>query len=96
MDSKEITKQMINGHKAVFETGFNSMVVLQEQTSKAVDNFLKQSPFLPGPTKSIINEWTSIYKEGTMDFKKAADQNYSKLEEVLTSALDPFKPKSKN
>ncbi len=88
MENKEMAKQMIDCHKAAFETGFNSMVMLQEQTSKAVDNFLKQSPWIPVQTKSFINEWTSMYKKGTMDFKEAADQNYSKLEEFLMSGLD--------
>jgi len=36
MDNKEITKKMIDGHRKAFETGFNSMVMLQENTSKAV------------------------------------------------------------
>lgn len=96
MDNKEITKKMIDGHKKAFETGFNSMVMLQEHTSKAVDSFLKQFPWIPVQTKSIINEWTSIYKKGTTDFKEAADQNYSKLEEILTSGLAAVKPKTKN
>jgi len=96
MQNKEITKKMIDSHKAAFETGFNSMVMLQEQTAKAVDNFLKQSPWIPFQAKSIINEWNSMCKKGTMDFKEAADQNYSKLEETLTSGLESFKSKSKN
>ncbi|PKN10586.1 MAG: hypothetical protein CVU72_00710 [Deltaproteobacteria bacterium HGW-Deltaproteobacteria-7] len=96
MDNKEITKKMIDGHKKAFETGFNSMVMLQEHTSKAVDNLLKQSPWIPVQTKSMITEWTSIYKKGAMDFKEAADKSYSKLEEVLTSSLETVKTKSKN
>ena len=95
MDSNEISKQMMGGYKAAFETGFNSMVMLQEQTSKAVDNMLKQSPWIPVQTKSMINEWTSVYKKGTKDFKEAADQNYLKMEEALTSGLETFQPKSK-
>lgn len=96
MDSNEITKKMIDSHKAAFEKGFNSMVMLQEQTSKAVDSFMKQSPWIPAQTKSMVNEWTSLYKKSTMDFKETADQNYLKLEEVLTSGLEAFQPKSKN
>lgn len=95
MDSKEITKQMIDGHKAAFETGFNSIIMLQKQTSKAMDNLLKQSPWIPVETKSIINEWASMYQKGTTAFKETADQNYSKLEEVLASGLEAFPAKSK-
>ena len=83
MYSKEMTKQMIDGHKAAFETGFTSMVMLQEQTSKAVDHFIKQSPWIPVQTKSMINEWTGMYKKGTMDIKDAVNQNFAKMEEVF-------------
>jgi len=96
MDSKEITKRIIGSQKAVFETGFNSMVMLQEQTFNAVDNFLRQSPWIPAQTRSIVNDWTGIYKKGTTDFKETADQNYSKWEEGLTSGFEAFKSKLKN
>lgn len=95
MDHKQITKQIIDGQKAAWDAGFNSLVALQEQTSQAMDNFLKQSPWIPFQTKSVINEWTGIYKKSTKDLKDAADQNYAKLEEALTSGLDAFQPKSK-
>ncbi|MEE9912451.1 MAG: hypothetical protein K4571_12080 [Deltaproteobacteria bacterium] len=96
MQNKEITKQMIEFHKKAFETGFDSMLVLQEQTSKVMDNFLKQSPWIPFQTKSIVNEWTSLYKKGAVDFKEAADKNYAKMEEVLSSGFEAVKSKSKN
>jgi hypothetical protein len=95
MENKKIAKQLIDYHKAAFETSFNSMLMFQEQTTKAIDNILKQSPLLPAQTKSFINEWTSIYKKVTTDFKEAADQNYSKMEEFLTSDIETSKPKTK-
>jgi len=96
MENKEIAKQIISYHKAAFETGYNSMLMLQEQTTKAVDNFLKQSPWIPVQAKSLISEWTDIYKKGTVDFKEAAEQNYAKLEEFFVSGVEAAKPKSKN
>ncbi len=95
MDNKKIAKQMIDYHKAAFETGFNSVIMLQEQTTKALDNILQQSPLLPAQTKAFINEWGNIYKKVTADFKEAADQNYSKLEEFLASDIDTSKTKAK-
>lgn len=96
MENKEIAKQMISYHKAAFETGYNSMLMLQEQTTKAVDNFLKQAPWIPVQAKTFINEWTDIYKKSASDFKEAADQNYSKLEEFFVSGMESIKPKTKN
>ena len=95
MDNKDKTKQMVDYHKAAFETYYNSVQMLQEQTAKALDNMLKQSPWIPAQTKSFINEWISIYKKVTTDFKESVDQNYSKMEEFLNSTEEAAKPKSK-
>ena len=96
MENNKKIKQMIDYHKAAFETSFNSVLMLQEQTTKALDNILQQAPWLPVQTKSVINEWTSIYKKVNTDFKKAADQNYSKMEEFLISGVETSKSKTKN
>lgn len=96
MENNEIAKQMIGYHKAAFETGYNSMLMLQEQTTKVVDNFLKQAPWIPIQAKSLISEWTDIYKKSTANLKDVADQNYSKLEEFFVSGIEAAKPKSKN
>jgi molecular chaperone DnaK (HSP70) len=95
MGDKDKTKQMVDYHKAAFETYYNSVQTLQEQTTKALDNMLKQSPWIPAQTKSFINEWISIYKKVTTDFKESVDQNYSKMEEFLNSTEEAAKPKSK-
>jgi hypothetical protein len=95
MENTKMVKQMIDYHKAAFETSFNSVLMFQEQTTKALDSILQQSPVLPAQTKAFMNEWTGIYKKATADFKEAADQNYSKLEEFLAPDIDTPKTKAK-
>ena len=92
---KDQAKQMIEYHKAAFETYFNSILMLQEQTTKSLDNMLKQSPWIPSQTKSSINEWIGIYKKVTTDFKESIDQNYAKMEELLTPDTEGSKSKTK-
>ena len=98
MESKDKTKQMIDYHKAAFETYYKSVLMIQDQTTKALDNMLKQSPWIPAQTKSFINEWIGIYKKVTDDFKESVDQNYDKMDEFLSStaeAVSGHKTKSK-
>ena len=95
MDNKDKTKQMIDYHKAAFETYYNSVQMLQDQTTKALDDMLKQSPWVPAQTKSFINEWINIYRKVTADFKESVDQNYAKMEEFLNTTSDAPKPKGK-
>jgi hypothetical protein len=85
-------KQMIDYNKAAFETYFNSILILQEQTTKALDDMLRQSSWIPAQTKSFINEWTGVYKKATVDFKESVDQNYLKIEKALISSVESFKP----
>lgn len=92
---KDQAKQMIDYHKAAFETYFNSILMLQEQTTKSLDNMLKQTPWIPSHAKSSINEWIGIYKKVTSDFKESVDQNYAKMEELLASDAENSKTKSK-
>ena len=95
MENDKMVKQMIDYHKAAFETSFNSVVMLQEQTTRAMDNILQLSPVIPEQTKAFVNEWKNIYKKATADFKEAADQNYSKLEKLLIPGVEMPKPKAK-
>ncbi len=95
MQNKELAKQIIDFHKSAFETGIDSMVRLEEQTFRVMDNFLRQSPWIPPQTKSVVNEWSDLYKKGAADFKEIADQNYSKLEEILSLGCGVSKSKPK-
>ncbi|HON59753.1 MAG TPA: hypothetical protein P5040_00065 [Smithella sp.] len=95
MDNKENAKKMIEYHKAAFETYYNSILMLQDQTTKALENMLKQSPWIPAQTKSFINEWIGIYKKVTEDFKEAVDQNYAKMEEFLEPTAKETSKKDK-
>ena len=95
MENNKTVKQLIDYHKAAFETSFHSVLMLQDQSIKALDNILQQSPWLPEQTKAFVNEWTNIYKKVTADFKEAADQNYSKLEEFLIKDAEASKSKTK-
>ncbi|KUG24193.1 hypothetical protein ASZ90_005989 [hydrocarbon metagenome] len=95
MENKKIAKQLIDFNKSAFESGYNSIFMLQEQTTRAVDNMLQQNPWLPAQTKSFINEWANIYKKVISDFKDAVDQNYSKMEEYIASEGEASKTKTR-
>lgn len=96
MENKKIAKQLFDYNKAAFESGYNTIFMMQEQSTKALDNMLQQNPWLPAQTKSFMNEWMNIYKKVINDFKEAVDQNYSRMEEYLGSESEASKTKTKN
>ena len=57
MDQKNIMKQMLNFNKSAFESSFNMMTTLQDQTQKAAEMYLEQSKaWLPQEGKKVIDE----------------------------------------
>jgi polyhydroxyalkanoate synthesis regulator phasin len=85
MEQKAILKQMIDFNKNTFDNSFNAMVMLQEQTEKMVNAFMDQATWLPEEGRKVINEWTKAYKKGCEDFRKAADENFKRVEDFFTS-----------
>jgi hypothetical protein len=85
MEQKAILKQMIDFNKNTFDNSFNALVMLQQQTEKMVNTFVDQASWLPEEGKKVITEWTKAYKKGSEDFRKAADENFKRVEDFFSS-----------
>jgi hypothetical protein len=83
METFDIAKQMIDLQKSTFKNTFNAMAMVQEQTEKVATTFMDQIPGLPKEGKETINFWMKAYKQGQDDFKKAAEENYRRMEEFF-------------
>ena len=94
MEPVTIAKQMINLQKATFNNGFDTMVMLQEQTERAVNMVLEQATWLPEEGKKVLGEWTKVYKQGREDFRKAVDENFNKAESFFTPSAKAKKTKT--
>ncbi len=86
MDQKTMFKQMIDFQKATFDNSFKAMTTLQEQGEKMVEMLLEQATWLPADGKKAVKDWIGAYKKGRDDFKKAVEQNFTKVEDFFTSA----------
>jgi hypothetical protein len=86
MDPNQLFKQMIEFNKTTFDNSFNAIVMLQEQTEKMVNSYLEQAPWLTEEGKKVLNEWANAYKKSCVDFKKAVDDNFKRVEEFFASA----------
>ena len=76
---------MIEFNKATFDNTFNAMVMLQEQAERLANTLLEQATWLPEEGKKVIEEWVEAYKKGREDFKKAADENFKRVEDFFSS-----------
>jgi hypothetical protein len=80
MDNKQITKQMIQFNKALFDNSFRAMTMVAEQNEKMIETYFTQATWLPEEGKEAIKKWVSAYRAGCNDFKKRMDDNYAKVD----------------
>jgi polyhydroxyalkanoate synthesis regulator phasin len=83
MEPAGIAKQTINFQKTLFENTFNAMKMVQEQTEKMMDTFLSQMSWVPDEGKKAISDSVEFYKKAREDFKKAVDDGFAKMEDML-------------
>lgn len=85
MDPKQIAKQIIDFNKTAFDNTFSAISVMQDQAEKMVNTFIEQSPMFPEEGKKALKDWIGAYKQGRNTFKNAADENFKKVEQFLSS-----------
>jgi gas vesicle protein len=83
MNNKEILKQTIDFHKASFENCFSMMLMIQGQAEKLLKTFIDRTPGISEESKNVMQQWSSTYKKGIDDLKKAMDDGYAKFEAFI-------------
>jgi hypothetical protein len=83
MEPNVMLKQMLAFNKTAFDNSFSAMLTIQEQNAKMVNTFLEQAAWMPEEGKKLIRTWVDTYKKGFEDFKKAADENYKKVDDFF-------------
>jgi len=83
MEPNAMLKQMLDFNKTAFDNSFNAMLMIQEQNAKMVNTFLEQAAWMPAEGKKLIRDWVDAYKKGYENFKKAADENYKKVDDYF-------------
>jgi hypothetical protein len=86
MDQMQITKQILEFNKVLFDNTFKSMTFLHDQTEQYVFRFLEKATWVPTDGKKAVNEWVNTYKKGIEYFKVYADDNYKKVVDFFANA----------
>ncbi len=83
MEQKQVFKQMIDFNKTAFDSSFNAIAALQDQTESISNTFFNQATWLPGEGRKAIDEWVKTCKAGRETFKKSMDESCKKVEDYL-------------
>ena len=79
MDQKQMMKQMLEMNKLAYDSTFQNIIALQEQTQTMTNNLIAQATWLPEEGKKAIDEWVATYKKGREDFKKLVDDAFENV-----------------
>jgi hypothetical protein len=83
METTQFAKQALGFQKVMLDNSFNAMVMVQEQTEKMVNGYLDQLPWVTAEGKKTLQTSGDVTKKARDDFKKAVDEGFSKIEQLL-------------
>jgi len=84
MEQNKILKQMTDFNKLMFEKTFESVAMIQDKTDEMTMKMMDQNAWMPAESKKAAEEWSKMFKKGRIEFKKAVDDGFSKMEESVT------------
>ena len=83
METTQFAKQALGFQKTMFDNSFNAMTMVQDQTEKMVNGYLDQLPWVTAEGKESLQTSVDMAKKARDDFKKAVDESFSKIEDLL-------------
>jgi polyhydroxyalkanoate synthesis regulator phasin len=87
MQVTKTANQMIDFQKTMFNNGFNTMVMLQDQAEKMSNTLMDQTPWVPEEGKKAVTQWVNAFKEGRQYFKKSIDEGFENAQKMFTESV---------
>jgi hypothetical protein len=80
MQPTDFVKQIVDYQKVTFNSTFNTLVRLQDQTENLTATFLEKTLGIPQESREAYSQWLSTCKKGREEIKNAIDKNFSTIE----------------
>ena len=99
MEYTQIAKQAVDFQKNLFESTYDTVARIQDQTVEAVDTLMNQANLVPEEGRQLMNTFVKSCQEGRDRFKSYVEEGFSGLEKrfALESKTGPeaiFEPKN--
>jgi hypothetical protein len=88
MEHQNITNQMIQYYKSVFENAYTMISLLQDYATNMSSTLVSHVPWLPEDARNAIHETADLFKEARANYKMAMDDGFLKLQDMSFSSLD--------
>jgi hypothetical protein len=86
MEPVKMAKRVVEFNKTTFDSSFNAMVMMQEQSEVMFKNLIDQVPWIPEQGKKAVLDMGAAYKKGREEFKKAVDEGFKNVESYFSQA----------
>jgi hypothetical protein len=88
MEHQNITKQMVQYYKSVFENAYTMVTLLQDYATNLSSTLVMQAPWFPEDAKNAIQETAELFKEARANYKMAMDDGFLKLQDMSFTTFD--------
>ncbi|MGD8540952.1 MAG: hypothetical protein PVI27_13495 [Desulfobacteraceae bacterium] len=86
MQPTDFAKQIVDYQKVTFNSTFNTLARLQDQSENLTANFLEKTLGLPKESREAYSQWVSACKKGREEIKNTIDKNFSTIEGFFAPA----------
>jgi hypothetical protein len=86
MEPVKMVKKVVDFNKATFDSSFNALVMMQDQTEVMFKNILEQAPWIPEQGKKAVQDMGAAYKKGREEFKRAVEEGFKNLDSYFSQA----------
>ncbi len=72
----KLALSLVDFQKTTFDTSFDLLAQVQEQSEKMVHQFLTGSDWLPKEGKDVVDEWVKTLRSGRDEFRRTMDKSF--------------------
>ncbi|MGB3211022.1 MAG: hypothetical protein WBB19_09990 [Desulforhopalus sp.] len=83
METTQLTRQMIDFQKTLFDNSYNALTVIHNQNEEMINGFLKQLPWATEESKKPFVDSISFIKSARAEYKKSIDQGFTYFQELV-------------
>lgn len=83
METTQFTKMTLDFQKTMLDNSYNAMTMVQDQSEKIINTYFDQMPWVTDEGKKSLLASVDMTKKARVDFKKAMDDGFEKIEQLL-------------
>lgn len=85
MEPGMFPKQVITYQRSLFDSAFNAICAVQDQTEQMTETMLKQMNWVPEEAKKSIRDAVDMYKKARDSYKKSVEEGFDRMEEMFSA-----------